>query len=73
MVGFQMLARLLVVGVLAAGLGQGQVACPRGCTCGPDQRGRKQVTCENGGMANSAFLNYIDIDTRVSCDNSSCG
>ena len=61
----QMWSRLLLVSALAAALGRGQASCPEGCTCGPDEHGRKQVVCENGGMTDSSFLNYIDFDTRV--------
>ena len=62
-----MLPRLLLLAcVLAACLGRSLAGCPERCTCGPDERGRKQVACENGGMTDSSFLNYIDFDTRVS-------
>ena len=61
-----MLSRLLLACVLAAALGRGQAGCPEGCSCGPNEQGWKQVACENGGMTDSSFLNYIDFDTRVS-------
>ena len=66
-VASQMLTRLLVVCVLAAGLGRAaQDKCPGGCRCGPDERGREKVACHNGGMTDSSIFNNIDFRTKVS-------